>query len=59
MEPGRSRRQGGHDCGSHRRGEKRNPRVFLTLDDRTGRIEVTLFEDVYVKYRDCARTRWW
>jgi DNA polymerase-3 subunit alpha len=32
--------------------KKRGPRVFLTLDDRTGRIEVALFEDVFQKYRD-------
>jgi DNA polymerase-3 subunit alpha len=32
--------------------KKRGPRVILTLDDRTGRIEVTLFEDVFQKYRD-------
>jgi DNA polymerase-3 subunit alpha len=32
--------------------KKRGPRVFLTLDDRTGRIEVALFEDVYQKHRD-------
>jgi len=33
---------------------KRGPRVILTLDDSTGRVEVTLFEDVYQKYRDIA-----
>jgi len=32
--------------------KKRGPRVVLSLDDRTGRLEVTLFEDVYQKYRD-------
>ncbi|TLY80150.1 MAG: DNA polymerase III subunit alpha [Gammaproteobacteria bacterium] len=32
--------------------KKRGPRVILTLDDRTGRIEVTLFEETYQKYRD-------
>ena len=32
--------------------KKRGPRVILILDDRTGRIEVTLFEDVFQKYRD-------
>jgi DNA polymerase III subunit alpha len=32
--------------------KKRGPRVILTLDDRTGRIEVNLFEDVFQKYRD-------
>ena len=31
---------------------KRGPRVILTLDDSTGRLEVTLFEDVYQRYRD-------
>ena len=32
--------------------KKRGPRVILMLDDRTGRIEVTLFEDVFQRYRD-------
>jgi len=32
--------------------KKRGPRFILTLDDRTGRIEVNLFEDVFQKYRD-------
>ncbi|MBS0581017.1 MAG: DNA polymerase III subunit alpha [Proteobacteria bacterium] len=32
--------------------KKRGPRVILTLDDRTGRIEATLFEDTFQKYRD-------
>jgi DNA polymerase-3 subunit alpha len=32
--------------------KKRGPRVQLTLDDRTGRIEVSLFEEVYQKHRD-------
>jgi DNA polymerase III subunit alpha len=32
--------------------KKRGPRLILTLDDSTGRLEVTLFEDVYQKYRD-------
>lgn len=32
--------------------KKRGPRIILTLDDRTGRIEVNLFEDVFQKYRD-------
>jgi DNA polymerase III subunit alpha len=32
--------------------KKRGPRVILTLDDRTGRIEVTLFDEVYQKHRD-------
>jgi DNA polymerase-3 subunit alpha len=32
--------------------KKRGPRVILTLDDRTGRIEAMLFEDTYQKYRD-------
>ncbi len=31
---------------------KRGPRVILTLDDRTGRIETSLFEEVYQKHRD-------
>ena len=31
---------------------KRGPRVILTLDDRTGRIEAMLFEDTFQKYRD-------
>jgi DNA polymerase-3 subunit alpha len=31
--------------------KKRGPRVFLTLDDRTGRIEVALFDDVYQRHR--------
>ncbi|MGH8288690.1 MAG: DNA polymerase III subunit alpha [Steroidobacteraceae bacterium] len=34
--------------------KKRGPRVILTLDDSTGRVEVTLFEDVYQRYRDLA-----
>jgi DNA polymerase-3 subunit alpha len=34
--------------------KKRGPRVILTLDDSTGRVEVTLFEDVFQKYRDIA-----
>jgi DNA polymerase III subunit alpha len=34
--------------------KKRGPRFILTLDDSTGRVEVTLFEDVYQKYRDIA-----
>jgi DNA polymerase III subunit alpha len=34
--------------------KKRGPRFILTLDDSTGRLEVTLFEDVYQKYRDVA-----
>ncbi|MGH8298380.1 MAG: DNA polymerase III subunit alpha [Steroidobacteraceae bacterium] len=32
--------------------KKRGPRVILTLDDSTARLEVTLFEDVYQRYRD-------
>ncbi|HWG30505.1 MAG TPA: DNA polymerase III subunit alpha [Steroidobacteraceae bacterium] len=31
---------------------KRGPRVILILDDSTGRMEVTLFDDVFQKYRD-------
>jgi DNA polymerase-3 subunit alpha len=32
--------------------KKRGPRTILSLDDRTGRLEVTLFEDVFQRYRD-------
>jgi len=32
--------------------KKRGPRTILNLDDRTGRLEVTLFEDVFQRYRD-------
>jgi DNA polymerase-3 subunit alpha len=32
--------------------KKRGPRMILTLDDRTGRIEVNLFDDVFQKYRE-------
>jgi DNA polymerase-3 subunit alpha len=32
--------------------KKRGPRTLLSLDDRTGRLEVTLFEDVLQRYRD-------
>jgi DNA polymerase-3 subunit alpha len=32
--------------------KKRGPRVFVTLDDRTGRIEATLFEETWQKHRD-------
>ena len=32
--------------------KKRGPRFIVTLDDGTGRLEVTLFEDVYQKYRE-------
>jgi DNA polymerase-3 subunit alpha len=32
--------------------KKRGPRVILTLDDWTGRLEVTLFEDVFQRHRD-------
>src|SRR6202012_783186 len=32
--------------------KKRGPRFILTLDDRTGRLEVNLFEDVFQKYRE-------
>jgi DNA polymerase-3 subunit alpha len=32
--------------------KKRGPRFILTLDDRTGRIEVTLFDEVFQKHRD-------
>ncbi len=32
--------------------KKRGPRVILTLDDRTGRIEALLFEESWQKHRD-------
>jgi len=32
--------------------KKRGPRTILILDDRTGRVEVTLFEDVFQRYRE-------
>jgi DNA polymerase III subunit alpha len=32
--------------------KKRGARVVLTLDDRTGRIEVMLFEETWLKHRD-------
>jgi len=32
--------------------KKRGPRVILSLDDRTGRLEVTLFEETYQKHRE-------
>jgi DNA polymerase-3 subunit alpha len=32
--------------------KKRGPRTILSLDDRTGRVEVTLFEDVFQRYRE-------
>ena len=32
--------------------KKRGPRTILILDDRTGRIEVTLFDDVFQKFRE-------
>ncbi len=32
--------------------KKRGPRVILTLDDRTARIEAMLFEETYHKHRD-------
>jgi DNA polymerase-3 subunit alpha len=32
--------------------KKRGTRFILTLDDGTGRVEVSLFEDIYQKYRD-------
>src|SRR5712671_4617878 len=32
--------------------KKRGPRVILTLDDRTGRIEAMLFEESWQKHRD-------
>jgi DNA polymerase III subunit alpha len=32
--------------------KKRGPRVILTLDDRTGRLEVMLFEETWAKHRD-------
>ncbi len=32
--------------------KKRGPRVFVTLDDRTGRIEALLFEETWQKHRE-------
>jgi DNA polymerase-3 subunit alpha len=32
--------------------KKRGPRVILTLDDRTGRLEVMLFEETWQRHRD-------
>jgi DNA polymerase III subunit alpha len=32
--------------------KKRGPRTILNLDDRTGRLEVTLFEEVFQKHRE-------
>jgi DNA polymerase-3 subunit alpha len=32
--------------------KKRGPRVILTLDDRTGRIEAMLFEESWLKHRE-------
>jgi DNA polymerase-3 subunit alpha len=32
--------------------KKRGPRVIVTLDDRTGRLEVMLFEETWQKHRD-------
>ncbi len=32
--------------------KKRGPRTVLVLDDRTGRLEVSLFDDVFQKYRE-------
>jgi DNA polymerase-3 subunit alpha len=32
--------------------KKRGPRVFVTLDDRTGRIEAMLFEETWQKHRE-------
>jgi DNA polymerase III subunit alpha len=32
--------------------KKRGPRVIVTLDDRTGRVEVLLFEESWHKHRD-------
>jgi len=32
--------------------KKRGPRVLVTLDDRTGRIEVMLFEETWLKHRE-------
>jgi DNA polymerase-3 subunit alpha len=32
--------------------KKRGPRTILSLDDRTGRLEVTLFEEVFQRHRD-------
>ena len=41
---------------------KRGGRTSFVLDDRSGRLEVTMFEDVYQQYRDAGRRRtrsWW
>ena len=32
--------------------KKRGPRVIVTLDDRTGRIEVMLFEETWQQHRE-------
>jgi DNA polymerase III subunit alpha len=32
--------------------KKRGPRVILTLDDRTGRVEAMLFEETWLKHRE-------
>ncbi len=32
--------------------KKRGPRVIVMLDDRTGRMEVTLFEETWQKHRE-------
>jgi DNA polymerase III subunit alpha len=32
--------------------KKRGPRVSFVLDDRSGRLEVTLFDEVYQQFRD-------
>jgi DNA polymerase-3 subunit alpha len=37
--------------------KKRGTRVILTLDDGTGRLEITLFEDVYQQYRAIVANR--
>jgi DNA polymerase III subunit alpha len=34
---------------------KRGPRVIVTLDDRTGRLEVMLFEETWAKHRELIR----
>jgi DNA polymerase-3 subunit alpha len=37
--------------------KKRGPRVILTLDDGTGRLEVTFFEETYQQYRALLANR--
>jgi DNA polymerase III subunit alpha len=37
--------------------KKRGSRVILTLDDNTGRLEITLFEDIYQQHRAIVANR--